>query len=184
MIDVVARPNLAGPRVTLRAPVAADVDARFALGNSVEIQQMFGADPSQVRDITTEAAEAWVNNLANDPLAWMVEAEEQLLGSIRLHTVNHADLRANIAVGLLINDVLGRGYGTEAMRVLADYAFGDMGLHRLSCRVLAFNTRAIAAYKKVGFVEEGREREAARIGDAWHDDVVLGLLASDLRDGG
>ncbi|MEO0381029.1 MAG: GNAT family protein, partial [Pseudomonadota bacterium] len=67
------------------------------------------------------------------------------------------------------------------MRLLAAHAFETMGLHRLGCRVLDFNDRAIAAYEKVGFVVEGREREAALIGGTWHDDLILGLLAQDLK---
>ncbi len=173
---------LTGARVTLRAPVPSDVEARFALGNTPEIQAMFGGDPAQTRPITRAAAESWVENHAGDPLSWIIEAEGEMIGAIRLHSVNHADKRANIAIGILSPAHLGRGFGTEALRLLAEHAFGDMGLHRVSCRVLAFNERAIAAYEKVGFVQEGREREAALIGDAWSDDIIMGLLASDLKD--
>ena len=67
------------------------------------------------------------------------------------------------------------------MRLLAAHAFDTMGLHRLGCRVLDFNERAVSAYQKVGFVVEGREREAALIAGKWHDDLILGLLAQDLK---
>ena len=49
----------------------------------------------------------------------------------------------------------------------------------MDLRVLAINERAIACYRRCGFVEEGREREAARIGDEWHDDIIMGILAHD-----
>lgn len=167
--------------MTLRAPVPEDVDGRYALGNSPEIQRMFGADPSQVRDITRAAAQNWVDGQINDPHAWIIEYEGRLIGGVRLHTLNPVDLRANIAIGILDESALGKGLGTQAMQLLAAHAFDTMGLHRLSCRVLAFNTGAIGAYKKVGFVEEGRERESAKIGDEWHDDLIMGLLPDDLR---
>jgi RimJ/RimL family protein N-acetyltransferase len=67
------------------------------------------------------------------------------------------------------------------MRLLAAHAFDTLGLHRLGSRVLDFNARAVAAYEKVGFVVEGREREAALIASKWHDDLILGLLDRDLR---
>ncbi len=178
------KPTLSSDRITLRDAVPEDVDARFAMGNTPEIQAMFGADPTQVRPITQEAAEGWVRSQMNEPHGWVIEADGKLIGSIRLHSINHADSRANIAIGILDPGALGKGYGTEAMTLLARHAFGAMGLHRLSCRVIAFNDRAIAAYKKVGFVEEGRERESARIGDTWQDDVIMGLLPSDLGGNG
>ena len=174
------KPILRGPRVVMRDADNSDIDARFALGNTPDIIKMFGGDPSQVRDITRDAAEAWVAAQKTEPYAWVIEADGGLLGSIRLHTVNHADKRAQIAIGILDPAALGKGYGTEAMQVLAAHAFDQMGLHRLGCRVLDFNARAIAAYEKVGFVVEGREREAARIGPDWHDDLIMGLLDRDL----
>ena len=171
---------LRGARVILRDTVVGDVEARFALGNTPDIIKMFGGDPKQVRDITRDAAEAWVKAQQAEPYAWIIEADGALLGSVRLHTVNHADKRAQIAIGILDANALGKGYGTEAMQVLAVHAFDTMGLHRLGCRVLDFNDRAVAAYEKVGFKVEGREREAALIGNDWHDDLIMGLLDRDL----
>ncbi|WP_299657922.1 GNAT family N-acetyltransferase [uncultured Tateyamaria sp.] len=175
-----SKPELRGPRVLLRDVVPGDVDARFALGNTPDIIKMFGGDPTQVRDITRDAAEAWVTAQKTEPYAWVIEVADRLLGAVRLHTLNPADKRAQIAIGILDPSALGKGFGTEAMQVLARHAFETMGMHRLGCRVLAFNDRAIASYEKVGFVVEGREREAALIGQEWHDDLIMGLLDRDL----
>lgn len=175
-----ARPTLIGPRVTLRMPVPTDAVGRFVLGNNPRIQAMFGADPTQVREITQEAAQSWADSQVNEPHAWIILFQSRLIGAIRLHSVNPVDQRANIAIGILDETCLGKGLGSEAMQLLAAHAFDTMGLHRLSCRVLAFNDRAIRAYEKVGFVQEGVERESARIGDAWKDDYIMGLLADDL----
>jgi RimJ/RimL family protein N-acetyltransferase len=49
-------------------------------------------------------------------------------------------------------------------------------LHRVSVRVLDYNLRAIRAYQKSGFVIEGREREAALVDGAWHDDLMMAIL--------
>lgn len=173
--------TLTSARITLRDATPLDVQARFALGNTPEIHAMFGADPKAVRDITSEAAEAWVQSHIDDAHAWIIQANGALIGGIRLHSVNYSDKRAQIAIGILDASALGQGFGTEAMQVLAAHAFDTMGLHRLGCRVLDFNARAIAAYEKVGFVVEGRERESALIAKEWHDDLILGLLDRDLR---
>jgi len=57
--------------------------------------------------------------------------------------------------------LLGQGLGTEVTRVVLDFAFGPLALHRVGLRVLAYNRRAIGCYEKCGFQEEGREREPA-----------------------
>lgn len=175
------KPVMQDANVTLRDATPLDVPARFALGNTPEIQAMFGADPAAVRDITPEAAEAWVQSHIDDPHAWVIEVDGALIGGIRLYGINYSDKRAQLAIGIIDPAALGKGLGTQAMRLLAAHAFDTLGLHRLGCRVLDFNARAIAAYEKVGFVVEGREREAALIAGTWHDDLILGLLDRDLK---
>lgn len=172
-------PDLHGPRVTLRAPKTGDVAARLALGNSAELHRLFGGEPSQVRPLTEHAAENWVAAVEAEKYGWVIDAEGTLIGSIRLHSMNPADRRAVLAIGILDESRLGRGYGSEAMRLVLEHAFGPLDLHRVSLRVLDFNERAIAAYKKVGFVEEGRERESAFIDGLWYDDILMGVLARD-----
>jgi RimJ/RimL family protein N-acetyltransferase len=172
---------LQGDRVTLRPPRAGDGAARLALGSSPEIHRLFGGSAAEFRQITADAAQAWEAAQIAEPFAWIIEVDGRLAGAIRLHSLNPVYARAMLAIGILDPACLGQGYGTQAMRLLAAHAFGAMGLHRLSVRVLDFNTRAIAAYLKVGFVEEGRERESALIDGVWHDDLMLGLLARDFR---
>lgn len=175
-------PTLNGSRIRLRAPQPQDWAGRFALGNSRELHRLFGGDPQQFRELTEDAAKSWVDNQMNERFAWIIEHEQRLIGALRIHSVNHADARAVLAIGILDENSLGKGLGGEAIRLVAGHAFGPLGLHRLSLRVLAFNTRAIAAYRKVGFIEEGRERETALIDGVWYDDVMMGLLAQDLTE--
>ena len=63
-----------------------------------------------------------------------------------------------------------------ATRLVLQYGFEVVGLHRIDLRVLAYNERAIACYRRCGFVEEGRERDAALIDGEWHDDVIMAVL--------
>lgn len=81
-----------------------------------------------------------------------------------------------MAIGIFDPQLLWKGLGSEAIRLLLRHAFQELRLHRIGIRVLAYNTRAIRAYEKCGFVIEGREREAAFVNGAWHDDVMMGLL--------
>jgi RimJ/RimL family protein N-acetyltransferase len=84
-----------------------------------------------------------------------------------------------MAIGIFDPELLGKGLGSESIRLVLKYAFEHLQLHRIGIRVLAYNTRAIRAYEKCGFVVEGREREAAFVNDAWHDDVMMGLLETE-----
>ena len=56
-------------------------------------------------------------------------------------------------------DVWGRGYGTEATRLVADEAFDSMGLSEIRLEVFSHNARAISAYTRVGFEVSGEHVE-------------------------
>ncbi|WP_337267660.1 GNAT family N-acetyltransferase [Oryzifoliimicrobium ureilyticus] len=175
------KPVLTGQSVRLRQPQDGDAQERLMLGTDAEIALMFGVDPSEVRPLTQEKAEAWTRQISDNPYAWIVEAKGRLLGDIRLDRVHLPDRRASLAIGLYDRSRLSQGFGTEAMRLLLHYAFTELQLHRIALRVVSYNERAIRAYQKCGFRIEGREREAARVGNTWHDDIMMGLLAHEFQ---
>jgi RimJ/RimL family protein N-acetyltransferase len=148
----------------------------LALGTDPDIMRMYGAGRSDNRPLTEAAAKRWVQRLFDHDYAWVIEFENSLIGEIRLDHVDLRGRRASLAIGIEDKSRLGMGLGTEAIRLTLGYGFNVLNLHRLSVRVLAYNTRAIRAYQKCGFVVEGREREAAFVDGAWHDDVMMGIL--------
>ena len=98
------------------------------------------------------------------------------MGAAFLSDVREGGRKARLAVGMYAPQFLGRGLGSEAIRLVLRHAFGTLGMHRVDLKVLDFNDRAIAAYLACGFVEEGRERESCWVDGRWHDDVVMGVL--------
>lgn len=71
------------------------------------------------------------------------------------------------------------GYGTDSVRVLANYGFQEMGLNRIELQVHAFNARARVVYSKVGFVEEGVRRQSTFHEGQFHDEVIMAALAEE-----
>jgi RimJ/RimL family protein N-acetyltransferase len=78
-------------------------------------------------------------------------------------------------------DAWGHGYGTEATQLMLDHAFGALGLHRIGLYVFEFNERAIRAYRRCGFLVEGRARESIWRDGRWWDELAMSLLDSDWR---
>jgi RimJ/RimL family protein N-acetyltransferase len=78
-------------------------------------------------------------------------------------------------------DAWGQGYGTEATKLMLDHAFGTLGLHRVALYVFEFNERAIRAYRRCGFVLEGRSRESIHRDGRWWDELAMSVLESDWR---
>ncbi|KAG1822558.1 acyl-CoA N-acyltransferase [Suillus subaureus] len=71
------------------------------------------------------------------------------------------------------------GYGTEATKFMIDHSFKWFGLNRLSLGVFANNARAIAVYEKLGFVIEGRKRQAVWMDNRWEDSLTMGILRDE-----
>ena len=104
------------------------------------------------------------------------------IGKAGLSQINHMHRTAELGIVIGEPDCLGKGYGTEATRLLLDYAFNALGLHNVFLRVYAYNARAIRAYEKAGFKVIGRRREAHRIGGKPFDEVYMDCLATEFQE--
>jgi RimJ/RimL family protein N-acetyltransferase len=73
----------------------------------------------------------------------------------------------------------GKGYGGEMVNWALDWGFRRANLHRVGLAVSTHNPRAERLYRKLGFVEEGRERETTFVNRKWYDTIHFGLLEGD-----
>ena len=92
-------------------------------------------------------------------------------------------------LSLLVGDPArwGAGLGADIVRTALDAAFGGWGLHRVGVRVEEENVRARALYRRLGFQEEGRLRQAAFYEGRHADILLFALLAPEwaaLEDAG
>jgi RimJ/RimL family protein N-acetyltransferase len=102
-----------------------------------------------------------------------------LIGTCQLHSIHPVHRSAELQIRIGEACERGQGYGTEAMRLLLDHAFGDLNLQRVGLQVFATNEAAVGAYKKSGFVQEGILRKAAYIDGRYVDVIVMSVLRED-----
>jgi RimJ/RimL family protein N-acetyltransferase len=77
----------------------------------------------------------------------------------------------------------GKGYATEAARLLLDFAFGPLGLHRVSAAIGPDNDASIALVKRLGLTHEGRLRDHVFTNGAWRDSLLFSVLAGEWVNG-
>jgi ribosomal-protein-alanine N-acetyltransferase len=109
--------------------------------------------------------------------------DDRLVGYCQLVNIHWVHRTGELSIRLGGEKDRGRGYGTEATRLLVDCGFKDLNLNRVEVHVFASNARAIRVYEKVGFVREGVLRGAAHINGECTDIVVMGILRRE-RNGG
>jgi RimJ/RimL family protein N-acetyltransferase len=69
-----------------------------------------------------------------------------------------------------------RGYGTEALGMLLDFAFGSTVAHSISCWIVEWNLEGLAFAESLGFKRSGKVRRAGIKDGAWYDAVPMDLL--------
>lgn len=76
---------------------------------------------------------------------------------------------------------VGKGYGPDVTSTMLRYGFDELGLHKIELQALTFNTHAIRAYEKAGFVREGVRRSCVFHGGTYFDQVHMGILEQEYR---
>ncbi len=103
------------------------------------------------------------------------------IGSCRLHDINYRNRTAEFVIFIAEPAERGKGYGTEATRLALDYAFIALGLNNVMLKVYEFNLAGQHAYRKAGFREFGRRRQAQFMGGKLWDVIYMECLASEFE---
>jgi len=109
------------------------------------------------------------------------EQTDLLIGNCGLFSIDQINRHAT--VGLFIGDAAnrGKGFGTEALKLLLDFGFNILNLHNIMLNVFDFNQAGIKCYQKVGFKEIGRRREVKIVGGKKYDEVFMDILSSEFE---
>jgi RimJ/RimL family protein N-acetyltransferase len=179
-VDVTAQ-ALRGPRIRLRELRESDLGDLVAWWQDpdVLINQTGGPFHPRPFDSLADQFRNWSRNDGIDA-GFSVEHDGVLVGHVALFGAN-AHSRAALFAILIGPPHQNKGLGTETTKVMLRYGFDELGLHRIGLMANGFNERGLAAYRKAGFVEEGRTREAIFRSGAWHDQVQMGILAREWR---
>ena len=112
----------------------------------------------------------------DDSFAIHIGDDDEPIGVISLMNLSEANGSAELSVILGRPDDRHQGYGTEAIGLILRYAFESLGLNRVGLSAFDFNGEAISAYDKLGFVVEGRYRQAIKRPSGFHDAILMSIL--------
>jgi RimJ/RimL family protein N-acetyltransferase len=175
------QPTLTGDRVRLEPLGSEHFDGLWPMFGEPEGSRLSGTH----EQFTEAQIRGWLATRQDhdDRADWAIVRREDgtVLGEVVLNGLDPPNAAVNFRIGLVGPEVFGRGYGTEATRLVLDYAFGVAGLHRVHLEVYDFNPRAARVYEKCGFVREGVRRDALRWEGEWHDAIAMAVLSTDPR---
>jgi RimJ/RimL family protein N-acetyltransferase len=128
---------------------------------------------------TRDALQRYYQNVVlsrdNVALAIVLRDDDRHVGNIKLGPINWVHRRADM--GVLIGDrgCWGRGIGTEAVRLITQYAFDRLNLHKVTLGVYAGHEPALRLYQSLGFEIEGTLKEHLFSDGRYHDKIVMGV---------
>ncbi len=160
--------------VTLREVRESDLLPIFEWLNNYELR----ISSAMYRPVSWPEHVKWVTTrLENGSETFFVIAlEDRPIGVINLSSIDHLNRSADFSIRIGEPSDQGKGFGTQAVRLLTAFCWRDLNLHRLSLTVFSDNQRAISSYKKSGFEFEGELREAAFISGSWRNLTVMSIL--------
>lgn len=99
-----------------------------------------------------------------------------LVGSINLVQVVRGPVQSAIMGYTIDQDHNGKGYATEAVRLLAEYGFRELELHRIEAGVIPHHEASIRVLEKAGFHKEGIAIKNVQINGVWQDHQILAII--------
>ncbi len=134
--------------------------------------------------ITIDAEKNYLNDRINEEASFGIieKQNNKLIGSIDLCEINHLKRKATLGIFIGDNEYRGKGYGTEAIRLILDYGFNYLNLNNIKLDVMEFNERAQKCYKKCGFKEYGRRRKCEFINGKYYDVISMDILSEEFTE--
>jgi len=171
---------LAGARLDLRPLTAADATADYlAWLNDPEVLRHRAP---KAFPTTMPALLRWIDRLPErGDLVLAIRERDggRHIGNVALNTILWVHRSAELSIMIGAREVWGRGYGAEAIELVAAHGFASMGLNRIWAESPnpAFN----AAMRKLGWVHEGRKRQGFLLDGAFVDIECWSMLAEEHR---
>lgn len=143
--------------------------------NDPEVTQYM--ETARRKVLTRTELERWLEKTNNDPdmRYWGIFIEDKFIGTIKLH-INWIHRHAD--VGIMIGDKTGwgKGYASEAIGLVKDYAFNILNLHKLWAGIYENNTASLKAFIKNGFEREGLLIEHRFCNGEYINQYIIGCI--------
>lgn len=174
-----------GTTVGLRAIEEKDLAQLMHWRNNPELRRFF----RETQEISTQQQQKWFELISdknsNHKMFAIIElSTNQLLGACGLCYIDWVNRSADFSIyigyqDLYIDDI----YAIDASKLLIDYGFGILNLHRLWSEIYSIDSAKQTFFQKLGFTLDGALRETYWYEKKWHDSLFYSLLSSDRHKG-
>lgn len=174
---------IVGEQCYLRGLTEADIDGPYFdwLNDYAVTRYLETGRLPNTRQAMLDYLHAIQSDVQSVMLAICDQATDNHVGNVALKHIHPVHRRADFSIIIGDKAVWGRGFATEATRLMVDYGFRRWNLHSIYLGVLVENVAAVRAYEKVGFRIDGTDREAWWADGRFHDVHRMSILATEYR---
>lgn len=171
--------RLESKKIYLRPLGESDAPIMLESTLDTEIRYMTGT----TSNFSLEQIKIHIKNINNDSsrydFAICLKSSDEVIGELSIVDIDEENKKAGFRISMVSIPITGKGYGTEAIKIVLGYVFDQLKLNRLQLEVFSHNLRGIRAYEKVGFVKEGVLRQSLYYNKAYSDEIIMAILKSD-----
>ncbi|NCA97767.1 MAG: N-acetyltransferase [Clostridia bacterium] len=178
-LPVVEKLPLNGPRLTLTAYNKEDLATLLPFFQDVSTLRYYL--PTTVRPFNLEQLDLLLSdwNDGQSNFVFAIRHEGQICGLVNLDGLDFPNSHAEIGIAITSKLQRGQGFASEALALLLDFAFGELNLQRIWCRIISGNDPSVRLFTRLGFVQEGVLRQHVRRSGEFRDMLVYGLLHNE-----
>lgn len=171
--------NLIGEKVVMRSIELEDMEFLREMMNDPEMESLVIGWSFPISKYEQEKwYERTITDKTNLKLA-IQNREGQIIGVATLDSIDWKNRKACHGIKLSKNAPMGEGYATDAVMTVMKYAFEQLQLNRLDGSWFEHNTASQKLYTKCGWSIEGKVRKSIFKNNAYHDEVIVGVLRED-----
>ncbi|MGD2250767.1 MAG: GNAT family protein [Candidatus Methanofastidiosia archaeon] len=163
---------LEGNLINIRVIEKEDLPVITAWSNDPE----FGGEFEPLEQNSLPEIEKWYNNLGSKEKWFIIEKKD----GTKIGQIMHAPAGPHYTIGyIVVPEERGKGYCTEAVKILVDYLFLSTAVIRIQAGTDPENTASQRVLEKAGFTKEGVKRKCVYARGKWHDEVLYSILREE-----
>lgn len=169
---------MTGKHIRLRPLELSDVDVLYSWENNPSFWAVSNTIVPFSKNTLIQYIESIQNVYVDQQLRLIIEKKEDMcpIGCIDLFDFDARNSRAGLGILIGFKENEGKGYASEALKLMIKYCFNQLNLHSLFCNILSENKRSITLFEKHGFLNCGTKKEWTFNDGHWEDEHIYQLI--------
>ena len=166
---------LKGQHINLRALEKEDLNFLYELENNTDVWEISGTVTPYYKDVLAYYLENAHRDIYEVKQLRLVisNADNKALGLIDLYDFDPKHKRAGVGIVIVNEAERNKGIGSEALRLITNYAFSTLEIRQLYANILEENKRSIHLFQKLGFVKVGVKKDWISSGGVYKNEVLF-----------